>query len=206
MSYEKTPRRYPNFSKTEGPLLATKAMEGDRDAFEELVSKYQSRIYRFILQKLKNPELAEEATQETFSQALANINQCRSADKFEAWLFRIANNKALKIIRYESRRDPRFLLKLTAAKKITPQLKPESLNTNPEFELLIKRERTRVQEAIQQLPEIYKAVITRHYLQGMSYKEIAQDLNIAEGTVMSRMDRGRKLLKNLLLEEKGKAA
>lgn len=168
--------------------LVTRARHGDRNAFSELVRIHAQGVMNVIYRFCGDMQVAEDATQETFIQAWLHLSSYRPQTKFRNWLYRIAVNAATDMLRKEKRILPKALEDLPLS---DPGPGPEALFTEQERATLVQR-------AILSLPEASRAVLVLREYEGMSYHEIAEALDIPVGTVMSRLNYGRKLLKDKL--------
>ena len=178
----------PAFNETE---LVTRAQHGDRNAFSELVSIHARGVLNVIYRMCGDEQLAEDAAQEAFIEAWLHLPSYRPQTPLRNWLYRIAVNAATDKFRKEKRILPNDIedLHLTDERP-----GPESLVSQREKTVL-------VQKAVLSLPEASRAVLVLREYQGMSYHEIADALDIPVGTVMSRLNYARKLLKDKLEPE-----
>ena len=168
--------------------LITQAQRGDRNAFGELVRMHAQGVTNVIYRMCGDVQIAEEAAQETFIQAWLHLSSYRPQTSLRNWLYRIAVNAAKDILRKEKRILPHAIedLPLTDSRP-----GPEAL--------LFQSERTAlVQKAILSLPDASRAVLILREYEEMSYHEIADTLDIPVGTVMSRLNYARKILKEKL--------
>lgn len=149
-----------------------------QEAFGELIRKYTLNMYRLALGILQNEHDAEDAVSEAVLKAYENLGRLRSADKFQAWIMQITANEARKL--YGKRK------KSFAAEQLEAFL--------PVFE----DEHHEMWETVMQLEQPYREVILLFYYEQFSVSEIARALQIREGTVKSRLSRGRKQLKDML--------
>ncbi len=168
--------------------LVIKAQSGDRNAFSELVSIHARGVLNVIYRMCGDAQVAEDAAQETFIRAWAHLGSFRVDSSLRNWLYRIALNTATDMLRKEKRTLTGALEGFHLA---DPQLGPEGL--------FLQEERTAVvQRAIQTLPDASRAVLVLKEYEGLSYHEIADALDIPIGTVMSRLNYARRLLKEKL--------
>ncbi|HSO12399.1 MAG TPA: sigma-70 family RNA polymerase sigma factor [Anaerolineales bacterium] len=165
--------------------LVTQAQNGDRNAFSELVRLHAQGVLNVIYRMCGDMQLAEDAAQETFIRAWQNIPSYRPQASLRNWLYRIAVNAGMDMLRKEKRILPDDIedLHLTDGR---PGL--ESLVSQQERTIL-------VQKAILSLPEASRAVLVLREYEGLSYQEISSTLDIPVGTVMSRLNYARNLLK-----------
>jgi RNA polymerase sigma-70 factor (ECF subfamily) len=168
--------------------LVVSAQNGDRNAFSELVRVHAQGVLNVIYRLCGDAQLAEDAAQETFIRAWQNLSTYRPQTSLRNWLYRIAVNAATDMLRRERRILPDDIeeMNLTDGRH-----GPESL--------VAQRERTAiVQKAIQSLPDASRAVLVLREYEGLSYQEISSTLDIPVGTVMSRLNYSRNLLKTML--------
>ena len=168
--------------------LITRAIQGERNAFSELVCIHAQGVRNVIYRMCGDTNIAEDAAQETFMQAWLHLSSYRPQTSLRNWLYRIAVNAATDILRKEKHILPSALEDLSLK---DPRPGPEAL--------LSREERTAlIQNAILSLPEACRGVLVLREYEGLSYHEIADALDIPIGTVMSRLNYSRKLLKERL--------
>ena len=168
--------------------LVTRAQNGERNAFSELVRIHAQGVLNVIYRMCGNMQIAEDAAQETFIQAWLHLLSYRPRTSLRNWLYRIAVNTATDMLRKEKRVLP------TAVEDFyltDPGPGPEALFSQAEQAAL-------VQKAVLSLPHASRAVLVLREYEGLSYHEIADALDIPVGTVMSRLNYSRKLLKDKL--------
>jgi len=168
--------------------LVTGAQNGERNAFSELVCIHAQGVLNVIYRMCGDVHIAEDAAQETFIQAWLYLSSYRPQASLRNWLYRIAVNAATDMLRKQKRILPNALEDLQLK---DPQLGPEALFSQGERTAL-------VQKAVLSLPDASRAVLVLREYEGMSYHEIADALDIPIGTVMSRLNYARKLLKDKL--------
>lgn len=174
---------------------------GDAAAFDTLVMRYSGDLYALLMRLMENAEEAADLTQETFMSALKSIDKFRGDADIKTWLFRIAINKSRNRHRWWKRRkrDETISMDASYGKSDTPLSETfESGTGNPEQETL-RRERQKIlTNALNDLPDIFREAVVLCDIEGFSYEEIAETLDINLGTVKSRISRGREeLRKNL---------
>jgi RNA polymerase sigma-70 factor, ECF subfamily len=168
--------------------LVHRAKNGERNAFSELVCIHAQGVRNVIYRMCGDAQIAEDAAQETFIQAWLHFSSYRPQTSLRNWLYRIAFNAATDMLRKEKRILPNALEDLPLQ---DPQLGPEAVFSQEERTQL-------VQKAIVSLPDACRAVLVLREYEEMSYHEIAEALDIPLGTVMSRLNYARKLLKERL--------
>ncbi|HMD81128.1 MAG TPA: sigma-70 family RNA polymerase sigma factor [Anaerolineales bacterium] len=164
------------------------AQSGDRNAFSELVSIHARGVLNVIYRMCGDTQLAEDAAQETFIRAWLNLSSYRPETSLRNWLYRIAVNAATDMLRKEKRILPDALEDLQLQ---DPKPGPEAIFSQGERTALI-------QKAILSLPAASRAVLTLREYEGLSYHDISSTLDIPLGTVMSRLNYARTLLKDRL--------
>lgn len=179
-------------------VWALAAQAGDRTAFGQLVEAYQSPVYNLAYRMLGNPQEAEDAAQEAFLRAYANLASYDPTRKFSSWLFSIASHHCIDRLR---RRRARFvpLDDVPGAQSLVDdQLQPEAT-------ALAREEQRQVQQLLAQLPENYRLAVTLFYWYDLSCQEIGQVMGISEGAVKVRLHRGRKRLAELMRADEAQA-
>jgi len=155
---------------------------GDRNAFTELVHQYREGVVTMVYRMVGDIHLAEDAAQDTFLRAWINLSKYKPSAPFRNWLYRIAYNRTLDLLRQAEEEDSLDSIPL-ASKDITPEVNA------------IQAERVQqIQKSILELPSASRIVLVLREYQGLSYQEIAAVLNIPIGTVMSRLSYARNKL------------
>ena len=174
--------------------LIHQAQSGDRQAFGELVQRHRQGVVNVVYRMCGRSDLAEEAAQEAFVRAWRNLGRYDSHSAFRSWVYRIALNAALDALRSE-----RDVSELDALSDEEEPRGPES--DQPEALLVQKEQAKMVKQAVLSLPpECRAALILREY-EGLTYKEMAEALDIPLGTVMSRLNYARSLLRRNLARQ-----
>ncbi len=168
--------------------LIARSCAGDLDAFEDLVRAHQDQIYNVAYRLTGNHEDANDAAQEAFVRAFQALPRFRQDAAFSTWLYRIATNAALDLVRRRPAVPP---VELTA---------DHPGASDPAAEVHRREVHRRVQAAVGHLPAEYRAVVVLRDLQGLAYEEIARVLQIPIGTVRSRLSRGREALRAQLTD------
>ena len=179
-------------------LWIEQASKGDLDAFNQLVLSNQNLAYRHAYAMLNDPWLAEEAVQDGFVKAFQNIRGFRGGS-FRAWLMRIVTNTVYDMLRQSSRRpvQPLFPEDVEGEEMESPKWLADP-TAKVEEAVEWSEEVKFVYEALDELADIYREIITLVDLQEFDYEEAAQALNIPIGTVKSRLARARLHLKEKL--------
>lgn len=170
------------------------------DGFETQAMAFVDALYNTAVRMTRNPQDAEDLVQETYLKAYKNFDKFEAGTNLKAWLFKIMKNTFINNYRRQQALPPQSdfaeiedAFESQLADDVTRRSK------NPEDELLEGVMDEDVQRALDALPEDYRLVVTLADLEGFSYKEIADILEIPLGTVMSRLYRGRRLLEEALL-------
>ena len=174
--------------------------DGDADAFEELMAAYEKNVYNLALRMVGNPEDAADMSQEAFIKAYNNLASFRGDSKFSVWLYRIVSNVCLDFLRRQSRRGT---VSLSMEDEDGDEVQLDIADESQSPERLLERQLTRdaVRRGLGQLPEDSRQILLLREIQGLSYEEIAQVLDIEVGTVKSRIFRARKKLCAFLLQD-----
>ena len=171
--------------------LIKRSKNGERNAFSELVCIHAQGVTNVIYRMCGDVHIAEDAAQETFVQAWLHLASYRPQTSLRNWLYRIAVNAATDMLRKEKRILPNALEDLQLS---DPQPGPEAVFSQEERTALI-------QKAVVSLPDACRAVLVLREYEGLSYHEIADALDIPLGTVMSRLNYARKLLREKLAQK-----
>lgn len=166
--------------------LIRRSKEGDLDAFNEIVARYQRQVFNTAARILGSASYADDATQETFISAYRAIGKFRGVN-LAPWLLRIARNQCYDMIRAMRRRPADSL----EENLTNPAVARAQDSHSPEEETLRGELAAEIQRAILSLPQEQRLVITLIDVQGFSYEEAAEAAGVSKGTVKSRLSRGR---------------
>jgi len=170
--------------------LLTEFKSGNSAAFSELVCKYQDRIFNLCRHMLADPDEAEDAAQDTFVKAFQGLKGFTLTSTFYTWLYRIAVNTCLDYQRKFSLRSIFFPPGKDEHLNIVPSAGP-----SPEAVCSDRQSLHALKDALNQLSKKLRTVIVLKELEGLSYEEIAEVLDVSVGTVKSRIFRAREELK-----------
>lgn len=172
--------------------LIEQTLEGNRDAFGELVTKYQVRLYNTMIQVVGNREDAYDVTQDAFMQAYLRLDTFRQSSKFYTWLYRIAFNAAIGM-----RRRYRMY---RASESIQQDMNDQFVDRErrPDEKLISEENINVVREVVNGLEDDFRSVVVLRELEEFSYEEIAEILDIPIGTVRSRLHRARIMIRDQL--------
>ena len=172
----------------------------DVNAYENLVAAYEKTVYNLALRMVGNAQDAEDMAQEAFLKAYNSLDSFRGESKFSVWLYRIVSNVCLDFLRKKNRRQT-YSLSVEDDDGEEAQLDIPDEEQSPEALLEKKLTRDAVRRGLEQLPEDSRQILLLREIQGLSYEEIAQVLNLEAGTVKSRIFRARKKLCAFLLAD-----
>lgn len=171
------------------------AASGGRDAFSALMERYEQRVYHQALRLVGNPEDAADVTQEVFFKAWRGLPRFQGDSAFSTWLYRLANNAAIDLLRREKKRRGDAALDDPAVPALSPDPSP-----TPQQALEAKELRQAVADGLARLSGEHRRVLVLRELNGLSYEQIGQILGLPAGTVKSRIARARLALAKILRE------
>lgn len=154
-------------------VLLLRCQIGDKDAFAELIERYERPLRYFINRLLDDSELTEDIFQDTWLTVIRRIHGLREIDAFPAWLYRIARNKVYQQLR-----------KKRNASRLDENIAVED---NDEDDVFSGEDAAKVHKCLKELPLEYREVLMLRFLEQMSYQQISQVLNCKLGTVRSRI-------------------
>lgn len=179
-------------------VLVAEAKAGSYEAFEDLVNRYEKKIYRLGLNLTGNPEDAEDMLQETFLKAFEHLSDFREDSRFYTWIVRIAINQGLMKLR--KRRGSKEV-QIEDGENDDGEVIPRDFadwRPNPEQELQRTELETILQSAARSLPITFRTVFFLRDVEGLSTEETAELLNLSEGAVKARLFRARLRLREEL--------
>lgn len=182
--------------------LVLAVLDGDASAYKGLVERYQARIYSVCFSMVRNPEDARDLAQDAFVKAYQNLSRFQLRSSFYTWLCRIAMNVSIDFLRRQKVRAAELFEDGIATKESGGVLSFGHQRENPAANLERKRLLERISQALEDLPEEQRQIVVLREIDGLSYKEIAEVLDIPEGTVMSRLFYARKKLQTALRDQR----
>jgi len=187
----------PDVSETD---LVKRCQEGDSEAFDELVTRYRTRVFGMIYNMVHNEQDAWDLAQDSFVKAWKSIGRFRGQSSFYTWIYRIVMNVTIDWVRKKQVKgsgaefdDAIQLKEIDPASKTVPRPDPLPYERMQGGEI-----RSQIDKAIAQLSPEHRAVILMKEIEDMQYHEIAEALGCSIGTVMSRLFYARKKLQSLL--------
>ncbi len=177
--------------------LVKRAKSGDDRAYDELTKMYKDVVYSIVYRMVRNPQEAEDLTQEAFIKAYNSISSFNEEYAFSTWLFKIATNNCIDFFR--KRKLKTYSMEDTVRYK-DDEIRHEYADPEPDVEDdIVSGERARIiRKAIEELPEKYRLVIELRHQKEHSYEQIAEDLDLPLGTVKARIFRAREMLNKAL--------
>lgn len=178
--------------------LIARCQAGSREAFDELISRYQRRVYTFAFRLAGNADDAADIAADTFVRVYSAIGSFRGDSSFVTWLFRVVTNIYLDHRKRRRSKPTVSLDEVVALEESSVQRQVEDDGPTP-HEIAEANERTEaLQAAIMSLPEFQRIMIVMYHVDGMAYEDIAETLHLPIGTVKSRLNRARLALRKKL--------
>jgi RNA polymerase sigma-70 factor (ECF subfamily) len=182
----------------EEEVLVKKARRGDLEAYDELVRRYQERIYGTIYHMTSNHEDANDLAQESFIKAFHALRSFKGGSSFYTWLYRIAVNKTINHLKQRKNRIHMSLNDLDFNTEHDPDLVALISEKTPQRDINLMELQEKLNEAMLKLSEPHRLVVIMHDVQGMPHDEIAKVMDCNIGTVRSRLFYARQQLQALL--------
>lgn len=174
-----------NLNRQTDEKLVTAYADGNNETFDVILRRYQDRIFTYIVNIVKNKDIADDIFQETFVKAITTIRQGRYTDsgKFSAWLMRIAHNLIIDYFRQEKSENT-----VSADQEEVNVLNRRDLSEeNVEDILVTSQIHTDVRRIMESLPESQREVLEMRFYRNMSFKEIAEATGVSINTALGRM-------------------
>lgn len=184
---------------TDEKVLIQRILDGDHEAFADLVTAYEKPVYNLCLRMCGNAEDAKDLAQEAFLKAWRGLQFYKFEAAFSTWLYRLTSNVCIDFLRQQKRR-PVTSLTMQEDQEETNELEVPDRAPLPEEQVLHQETRQVVARAMEQLEEEFRMILTLRVIQDLSYEEIAEIMDLKIGTVKSRLARARNKLKKILLQ------
>ncbi len=182
--------------------LIKKAQKGDVGAFEKIITEYQSVVYSISYRYADNVHDAADMAQEIFLKMFKTINTFRFKSKFSTWIYRVATNTCLDMVKSRRRADSAVSFGSFDDDDGGFAAEPADTRFMPDERLEAAEAKDVVNRAIGELSDEYRTVIILRDIRGLSYEEIADVVDCSVGTVKSRISRARRNLREILLENR----
>lgn len=182
--------------------LIRRCQEGNPQAFEEVFNLYKDDVYRFAYLVIRDNALAQDVVQEAFLKVFRSVGNFQHRSSFKSWLYRVAVNESITILRRRKIKEelaPAHEVVSRAASAIQPRSAWQ-----PEEAALENEVRDALRQAIERLDPLHRSVIVLKYYHEFSDTEIANVLGCPQGTVKSRLHRGRELLREDVSRQLGR--
>lgn len=171
-----------NLDTTDESLVAS-VLSGEENAYKTLHERYQAKLLRYANYLLGDPDLASDVVQDSFIKAYSNLSSFDQTRKFSSWIYRIVHNESVNAGKKHSREV----------------ILTEEIENQVDLVEEVSRQEViqNLRDSVEKLPLGYKEPIVLHFFDDKSYEEISEILKLPEGTVATRINRGKKLLKLL---------
>ena len=186
--------------------LVKRARNGEREAFDLLVERYQRRVFSVCFGMVRNPDDAMDLVQESFVKAYRNLDRFAGQSSFYTWLYRIATNVCIDFLRKAKRQrtvDYDDGIGREGEVEGDDLLMPKRLGLNPARVLGRRELLGKINEAMGTLSDAHRQILVLREVEDLSYQEIADTLEISVGTVMSRLHHARKNMQKALIHYVG---
>lgn len=181
--------------KTEDLDLAREAVAGSKAAFEKIVTRHQAALYRLAFRFFNNEEDSLDAVQEVYIKAYKALPGFEGRSSLKTWLYRIATNTFMTLAKEKGRRKKTILESIIDWFSRTPVPDPAKTVVHREYQEELQEA---IQRKMEKIPEVYRLPLILKDFENKPLEEISEILEIPEGTVKSRINRGRRLLQEVL--------
>jgi RNA polymerase sigma-70 factor (ECF subfamily) len=178
--------------------LVRRAQAGDLGAYDDLVRRYQERIYATLYHMTSNHEDANDLAQEAFIKAYQSLKSFKGDSSFFTWLYRIAVNRTINFLKQRKNRQAMSLNDLDFNAEHDPDLVALVSDRTPRRDLNLAELQEKLNAAMMKLSEVHRMVVTLHDIQGLAHEEIAKIMDCNVGTVRSRLFYARQQLQAYL--------
>jgi len=197
-SQEGTPRPPLTDAQAQDVELVKAARQGDMRAYDQLVQRYQERIYATVYHMTSNHEDANDLAQETFIKAYSALKSFKGDSSFYTWVYRIAVNKTINFLKQRKNKVSLSLNDLDFNVENNPELVAFVSDKTPRRDIALSELQEKLNVALQKLSDVHRMVVTLHDVQGLSHEEIATIMDCNVGTVRSRLFYARQQLQAYL--------
>jgi len=180
--------------------LVNRARKGDLEAYDQLVQRYQERIYATVYHMTSNHEDANDLAQEAFIKGFQALKSFKGGSSFYTWVYRIAVNKTINFLKQRKNRSQMSLNDMDFNAEHDPDFVALVSEKTPRREAGLTELQEKLNEGMQKLSEPHRLVVTLHDVQGLSHEEIAKIMGCNIGTVRSRLFYARQQLQGFLAD------
>jgi RNA polymerase sigma-70 factor (ECF subfamily) len=165
--------------------IIEKVRKGDENLYALIIDRYQAKLIRYIYNLIKDKDKTEDVVQETFIKAYINLNVFNVKKKFSSWIYQIAHNENINHIKKHQRE--------------VPLLEDFDYQSEEDLEKNFDQKETSIEvsKCLEKIPLLYKEPLSLYYIEEKSYQEISDILRIPMGTVATRINRAKKIYKEL---------
>jgi RNA polymerase sigma-70 factor (ECF subfamily) len=181
-------------------VLVKQARQGDLGAYDQLVKRYQERIYATVYHMTSNHEDANDLAQEAFIKGFHALKSFKGGSSFYTWVYRIAVNKTINFLKQRKNKAHMSLDDLDFNAEHDPDLIALISEKTPRRDINLAELQQKLNEAMQKLSESHRLVVALHDVQGLSHEEIAKIMDCNIGTVRSRLFYARQQLQGYLMD------
>lgn len=174
-----------DISKLSDEKLVVLVREKDKELYSEVIIRYEKKLLRYANYLVSDESDAADVVQSTFIKTYINLNGFKVNNKFSSWIYRIVHNEAMNIMNKNKRHIP-----------LNDNIDFDS-GVNLEDEVILKELRQHTQNCLKQIPIIYSEPLSLYYLEEKSYEEISDILRIPMGTVGTRINRAKSIMKKI---------
>lgn len=178
--------------------LIHNAKNGDVEAFEIIIEKYQQQIFNIAFRMMGNYDDASDSAQNAIIKIFKNLKNFEGKSKLSTWIYRIVTNTCLDELRKKSRQNIISINQSHDDKNLGKEIQIEDKGNSPQDHVEKNEMQKVILNALEKMSPDHKAVIVLRDIKGLSYEEIARIVECNEGTVKSRINRARKSLKKAL--------
>lgn len=186
--------------RAEEEAIIHRAQKGDLGAYDELIRRYQERVYATVYHMTSNHEDANDLTQEAFIKGYHALKSFKGGSSFYTWVYRIAVNKTINFLKQRKHRSSMSLNDLDFNAEKDPDLVALISEKTPRRDAALAELQKKLNEAMQKLSDQHRLVVTLHDVQGLAHEEIAEVMDCNVGTVRSRLFYARQQLQGYLAD------
>lgn len=165
--------------------IVEKVRTSNQDLYAVIIGRYQKKLMQYAVNLIKDEDKAVDVVQESFIKAFINLNNFDTEKKFSSWIYRIVHNQAINLVR--------------KYKKETPLLEEWDFKSDENMEEIFEKKETKekVLKCLGEVPLLYSEPLSLFYIDEKTYEEISDILRIPMGTVATRINRAKKIMKNI---------